>query len=290
MGSFFVLYPSQNQIFIMKSVNKSIYQSNFLEKRIFLNKKKAKYWINQLCYWLFCSTKEYIEYDFFEQKELELKAILKELLEQEEFTKEQSNQLTDDFFNSISYVYQQLLQDLKAILAFDPAAKSRSEVLIAYPGFFAITVHRIAYVLWKKNALILSRFIAEYAHSKTGIDIHPAATIGESFFIDHGTGIVIGETAVIGKNVKIYQGVTLGALTVSKDKAIEKRHPTIEDDVVIYANATILGGNTTIGKGAVIGGNVWITNSIPSQSLVYHKSEIVIKNIQAFPEAMNFSI
>ena len=170
------------------------------------------------------------------------------------------------------------------------SVKSRNEVLIAYPGFFAITVHRIAYVLWKKEVFILSRLIAEYAHSKTGIDIHPAATIGQSFFIDHGTGIVIGETAVIGKNVKIYQGVTLGALTVSKGKASEKRHPTIEDDVVIYANATILGGSTTIGKGAVIGGNVWITNSIPAQSLVFHKSEIVIKNIQTFPEAMNFSI
>ncbi|WP_309614767.1 serine O-acetyltransferase EpsC [Flavobacterium sp.] len=274
----------------MKSVNKAIYQSNFLEKRILLNKKKAKYWINELTYWLFCSNKEYIEYDFFEQKEVELKTVLKELLEQEEFSNEESTQLTEDFFSTISEVYKKLLQDLKTILAFDPAAKSRNEVLIAYPGFFAITVHRVAYVLWKKNVFILSRFIAEYAHSKTGIDIHPAATIGESFFIDHGTGIVIGETAVIGKNVKIYQGVTLGALTVSKDKASEKRHPTIEDDVVIYANATILGGNTTIGKGAVIGGNVWITNSIPAQSLVFHKSEIIIKNIQNFPEAINFSI
>lgn len=274
----------------MKSLNKAIYQSNFLERRILLNKKKAKYWINEMSYWLFCSSKEYIEYDFFEQKEIELKAVLKELLEQEEFTNEHSTRLVEDVFSTISVVYKKLLQDLTAILAFDPAAKSRNEVLIAYPGFFAITVHRIAHVLWKNEAFILARLIAEYAHSKTGIDIHPAATIGESFFIDHGTGIVIGETAIIGKNVKIYQGVTLGALTVSKDKASEKRHPTIEDDVVIYANATILGGNTTIGKGAVIGGNVWITNSIPAQSLVFHKSEITIKNIQTFPEAMNFSI
>ena len=274
----------------MKSVNKAIYQSNFLEKRILLNKEKAEYWINEIFSWLFCSNEEYVRYEFFEQKEAELKSVLVELLEQLEFSKEQSTQLTADFFDAIAEVYKELLKDLKTILDFDPAAKSRNEILIAYPGFFAITVHRIAYVLWKHNVFILSRFIAEYAHSKTGIDIHPAATIGESFFIDHGTGIVIGETAVIGKNVKIYQGVTLGALTVSKDKASERRHPTIEDDVVIYANATILGGNTTIGKGAVVGGNVWITNSIPSQSLVYNKSEIVIKNIQAFPEAMNFSI
>ena len=274
----------------MKSVNKAIYQANFLEKRILLDKKKAKYWINEISYWLFCSNKKFIEYDFFEQKEAELKTVLKELLEQEEFGKEESAQTVTDFFNTISEVYHLLQQDLKAILAFDPAAKSRNEVLLAYPGFFAMTVHRIASVLWKKGAFILSRLIAEYAHSRTGIDIHPAATIGESIFIDHGTGIVIGETAVIGKNVKIYQGVTLGALTVSKDKASEKRHPTIEDNVVIYANATILGGNTTIGKGAVIGGNVWITSSIPAQSLVFHKSEIVIKNIQTFPESMNFSI
>ena len=156
----------------MKSVNKVIYQSNFLEKRILLNKKKAKYWINEMSYWLFCSNSAYIEYEFFEQKEAELKIDLIELLEQEEFSKEQSTQLSDELFNAISDVYQQLLQDLKAILDFDPAAKSRSEVLIAYPGFFAITVHRIAYVLWKKNAIILSRLIAEYAHSKTGIDIH----------------------------------------------------------------------------------------------------------------------
>jgi len=274
----------------MKSKNKIIYQSNFLEKRIFLNKKKAKYWVNEMTNWLFCSGKEYIEYDFFEKKESELLTLLKELLEEESFSKEQANLLAQDFFSNSSIIYQKLKLDLNAILDFDPAAKSRNEVLIAYPGFFAITVHRIAHVLWNQNSTILSRLIAEYAHSKTGIDIHPAANIGESFFIDHGTGIVIGETAIIGKNVKIYQGVTLGALTVSKDKASEKRHPTIENDVVIYANATILGGNTVIGKGAVIGGNVWITNSIEAQSLVYHKSEIVIKNIKNFPEAINFSI
>ena len=274
----------------MKSVNKVIYQSNFLEKRTFLNKKKAKYWLNEMTNWLFCSSYAYIEYEFFEKKEAELQTVLTELLEEESFSKEQSNQLAEDFFSNSNLIHEQLLHDLKAILDFDPAAKSRNEVLIAYPGFFAITVHRIANVLWKQNSIILSRFIAEYAHSKTGIDIHPAASIGESFFIDHGTGVVIGETALIGKNVKIYQGVTLGALTVSKAKASEKRHPTIEEDVVIYANATILGGNTVIGKGAVIGGNVWITNSIAAHSLVFHKSEIVIKNSHTFPEAINFSI
>lgn len=272
------------------SATKSIYQTNFLEKRILMNKKKAKYWVNESFSWLFCTTKEYIEYTNFEKKETELKLLLIELLEEESFSKEQATAICNQFFETIPTVYKILLQDLNAILEFDPAAKSRNEIIIAYPGFFAISVHRIAFELWRNKSTILSRLFAEYAHSKTGIDIHPAAQIGERFFIDHGTGIVIGETAVIGKNVKIYQGVTLGALTVSKDKLNEKRHPTIEDNVIIYANATILGGKTTIGKDAIIGGNVWITNSVPAQSLVFHKSEIIVKSKQIFPEAINFSI
>lgn len=272
------------------SINKTVYQSNFLEKRIFLNKKKAKYWINEMSNWLFCSDISFSDFTFFENKETELKKILTELLLEEEFSNKKAISITADFFESINNVHKLLLDDLAAILEFDPAAKSRNEVLISYPGFYAITVHRIAFELWNYKSTILSRAFAEYAHSKTGIDIHPAATIGERFFIDHGTGIVIGETAIIGKNVKVYQGVTLGALTVSKDKSNEKRHPTIEDNVIIYANATILGGKTTIGKDSIIGGNVWITNSIPAQSLVFHKSEIVVKNKQVFPEALNFSI
>ena len=145
----------------MESVNRVIYQSNFLEKRIYLNKKKAKYWVNEMVNWLFCSSKEYIEYDFFEKKEGELQSVLKELLEEETFSKDQTNKMVSDFFNNSNLIYKQLLHDLKAILDFDPAAKSRNEVLIAYPGFFAITVHRIANVLWKQNSTILSRFIAE---------------------------------------------------------------------------------------------------------------------------------
>jgi serine O-acetyltransferase len=274
----------------MKSKNKQIYQSNFLEKKLFFSKKKIKYWINEMSEWLFCTQKEYIDYEFFEQKEVELIALLIQLLEAEQFSKEEAARITTDFFENCEKLHQVLLNDLNAIYEFDPAAKSKNEVLIAYPGFFAITVHRIAFQLWNNNAQILARLIAEHAHSKTGIDIHPAATIGDHFMIDHGTGIVIGETAIIGKHVKIYQGVTLGALTVTKEAAEEKRHPTIEDNVTIYANATILGGKTVIGKDAVIGGNVWITNSIPAKSLVYHKSEINIKNKEQFPEALNFSI
>jgi serine O-acetyltransferase len=197
---------------------------------------------------------------------------------------------TNRFFESLVAIHSDLLSDLEAILDFDPAAKSRAEVLLAYPGFFAIFVYRIANYLWVHKVNILPRVLSELAHSKTGIDIHPGANIGKRFFIDHGTGIVIGETAKIGSNVKIYQGVTLGALSVSKEKAKEKRHPTIEDDVIIYANATILGGNTTIGKGAIIGGNVWITESIPAQSLVYHKSEIIVKTKIEYNNIIDFSI
>ena len=274
----------------MKSENQSIYQINFLEKRIFINKKKSKYWTNECCNWLFCSQKEYLDFTFFETKEQELKTILSELLLEEDFSITEANSIAKQFFQNLKSTHKMLLQDLEAVFEFDPAAKSKSEILLAYPGFFAITVHRIANELWANKSFILSRFIAEYAHSKTGIDIHPAATIGERFFIDHGTGVVIGETTNIGKGVKIYQGVTLGALSVSKNEAQKKRHPTIQDNVIIYANATILGGNTIIGMESIIGGNVWITNSIPPNSMVFNKSEIIVKSKNNFPESLNFSI
>jgi len=161
--------------------------------------------------------------------------------------------------------------DVEAAFEGDPAAKSHEEVILAYPGLEAISIHRFAHELWIRNIPLLPRMMSEYIHGKTGIDIHPGATIGESFFIDHGTGVVIGETTVIGKNVKIYQGVTLGALSVRKELSHKKRHPTIEDEVTIYAGATILGGETVIGRGSVIGGNVWITESVPPYSRVYNK-------------------
>lgn len=156
------------------------------------------------------------------------------------------------------------LARLDAIAAYngDPAAKSGDEVIVSYPGLEAIIVYRIAHFLHSNGVPVIPRIMSEHVHGKTGIDIHPGATIGESFFIDHGTGVVIGETTIIGKNVKIYQGVTLGALSVKKSLQNKKRHPTIEDDVTIYANATILGGQTIIGKGSVIGGNSWITESV----------------------------
>lgn len=163
---------------------------------------------------------------------------------------------------------RQIDLDTKAAFSGDPAAKSDEEVIVSYPGLEAIIVYRLAHFLYTCGVPVIPRIMTEYVHGKTGIDIHPGASIGESFFIDHGTGVVIGETTVIGKNVKIYQGVTLGALSVKKNLQDKKRHPTIEDDVTIYANATILGGQTVIGKGAVIGGNTWLTESVPAGTTV----------------------
>jgi serine O-acetyltransferase len=159
-------------------------------------------------------------------------------------------------------------------LSGDPAAGSLDEVVISYPGFFAICLYRFAHEFYQMGVPILPRVLTEYGHQITGVDIHPGATIGSHFCIDHGTGIVIGETTIIGENVKIYQGVTLGAMSISVDVKGKKRHPTIEDNVVIYSNATILGGETIIGRNSVIGGNVWLTESVPADSRVYHKSEI----------------
>lgn len=201
-----------------------------------------------------------------------------------------SQAITNNFFEALPAIYAALLKDAAAVLEFDPAAKSIEEVLVAYPGFYATAVYRFSHQLFEQGVQILPRIFSEYAHSKTGIDIHPGATIGQSFFIDHGTGIVIGETAHIGNYVKIYQGVTLGALSVSKGLAQLKRHPSIEDNVVIYSGATILGGETVIGHDSVIGGNVWLTNTVLPFSIVYHKSEISIRDKNPLPEALNFVI
>jgi serine O-acetyltransferase len=176
------------------------------------------------------------------------------------------------FLESIPKMRNVLATDVRAAYEGDPAAKTYDEIVFSYPGIFAIMVYRIAHQLFIQQIPLLPRIMTEYAHSITGIDIHPGAQIGESFFIDHGTGVVIGETTVIGKNVRLYQGVTLGALSLPRDAGERlkgaKRHPTIEDDVIIYAGATILGGECVIGTRAVIGGNVWITKSVPPDTKV----------------------
>jgi len=161
-----------------------------------------------------------------------------------------------------------LLKDVDALFEGDPAAKSRSEIILAYPGLAAISVYRIANILYREGVPLIPRMMMEHIHHETGIDIHPGASIAERFFIDHGTGIVIGETTVIGQRVKIYHGVTLGAFSVAKETADTKRHPTIEDDVTIYSGATILGGETIVGRGSVVGANVWLTHSVPEYSKV----------------------
>jgi serine O-acetyltransferase len=186
-------------------------------------------------------------------------------------------QVAEDFFTQLPDIFELFLLDAKAIAENDPAAVGIEEVIAVYPGFMAICAYRIAHLLAQCQVPLLPRMITEYAHGATGIDIHPNAVIGHSFFIDHGTGVVIGETAQIGDHVMIYQGVTLGASHVAKSLASVKRHPTIENHVVIYANATILGGNTCIGEGSVIGGNAWVTQSVPAHSQVYHQSKVAIK-------------
>jgi serine O-acetyltransferase len=186
-----------------------------------------------------------------------------------------SQELTNAFFKKIPQIREYLDTDLQAILDGDPAASSKDEIVFAYPGFFAITVFRLAHELFLLKVPMIPRIMTEHAHSLTGIDIHPGATVGKYFFIDHGTGIVIGETTVIGEHVKLYQGVTLGALSTRGGQKLKgvRRHPTIGDNVTIYAGASVLGGESVIGKDCVIGSNVFITSSIPEGTSVSVKSQ-----------------
>lgn len=198
--------------------------------------------------------------------------------------------IVKQFMQTLPDLHDKLWLDAEAITSGDPAAESVDEVILAYPGFSAIAIYRIAHEFYVMHVPIFSRLVTEYAHQITGIDIHPGAQIGTSFAIDHGTGIVIGESAIIGKDVKIYQGVTLGALSVDKKLAKSKRHPTIEDGVVIYAQAIILGGETIIGHHSVIGGNVWLTTSVPPFSSVYQESKVTVRPKEMTGAPIDFSI
>ncbi len=268
-----------------------LFQRNWKTHQTFPDKQLAESFIDDLFNFLFGSyekkfnSAEKLAVEYAELRHT-FSAILFELIKDETIVKEH----TASFFDKLSAIYEALLKDAQAVLEFDPAAQSIEEVLVAYPGFYATAIYRLSNQLYRQQIKTLPRLFAEYAHSKTGIDIHPGATIGDSFAIDHGTGIVIGETAIIGARVKIYQGVTLGALNVAKELASTKRHPTIEDDVIIYSGATILGGETVIGAGSIIGGNIWLTHSVAPNSVVYHKSEIKIKDKDPFPEPLNFVI
>lgn len=203
--------------------------------------------------------------------------------------RKESEDLSIQIMQELPRIREMVNKDVEAAFVGDPAAKSREEIILAYPGVEAIAIHRVAHEIWNRGIPLLPRMMSEIIHGKTGIDIHPGAKIGEYFFIDHATGIVIGETTEIGRHVKIYQGVTLGALSVAKDEANLKRHPSIEDRVTIYAGATILGGKTVIGADSIIGGNVWLTSSVPAGSKIYNRpADYVVKN--SFTEVIDFQI
>lgn len=237
-------------------------------------------WVNQVLSLLFpqrsLQTFHSLQHltDHAEALELELKSILAATRACSECN---NHEVARQFFEGLENLHQVLSTDVEAALEGDPASVNEFEIIRAYPGFLAVGYYRIAHSLLMLDVPLLPRILTEIAHARTGIDIHPGAKIGHHFFIDHGTGVVIGETAIIGHHVKLYQGVTLGALSVDKSLAGTKRHPTVEDHVVIYSNATILGGNTTIGANSVIGGNVWLTRSVEPFSTVYHRAEISVE-------------
>ncbi len=218
--------------------------------------------------------------------ERDLKRRLQPLLKD---TKLSATDTARTFLNALPAIHDKLWMDAEAIYRGDPAAESIDEVILAYPGFTAIAVYRFAHVFYEHTVPIFPRLLTEYAHQTTGIDIHPGAQIGNSFAIDHGTGIVIGESTIIGDHVKLYQGVTLGALSVDKALAKSKRHPTIEDNVVIYAQAVILGGETVVGHDSVVGGNVWLTESVPPYSFVQQESKVSIRRKTDKEGAVNHS-
>ena len=284
----------QSELYVQRTDERAfinaVFKRNTTCFRGFPDKQIAEDFIDELFFFLFGTHEKKLGEEKLVEQYESLKntfsALLYELIKSEEKVK----QHTFSLFEAIPGIYKSLLLDAEAILKFDPAAQSIEEVLVAYPGFYATAIYRISHQLHMQGIKTLPRILSEYAHSKTGIDIHPGAEIGESFFIDHGTGIVIGETSIIGNNVKVYQGVTLGALNVAKSAASTKRHPTIEDHVIIYSGATILGGDTVIGHDCIIGGNVWLTYSVPPFSVVYHKSEIQVRDKNPLPEALNFVI
>jgi serine O-acetyltransferase len=233
-------------------------------------------WLNELVQLLFPTNQlpRKTSYNgLLKKSQIELENILLSYLDPQKINIEEK---VDSFYTSLETIYKNLRRDANKIYEFDPAATSINEVIVSYPGFYAITVYRIAHQLVQLDIPILPRILSEFAHRNTGTDIHPAAVIGVPFMIDHSTGIVIGGTSIIGNNVSIYQGVTLGALQVAKELAEVKRHPTVEDNVVIYARTTILGGKTTIGKNSVIGGSVFLTKSVAPYSQVFNTHQLRI--------------
>ena len=259
----------------------------------FQMKKETQAFVDNLLAVLF---PHFCKEGFFTKEEIESRLVLLErdlkrlLIPIMKDTSLNLDEVAVKFMHTLPAIHDKLWLDADAITSGDPAAESVDEVILAYPGFTAIAFYRLAHEFYLLSVPIFPRLITEYAHQMTGIDIHPGAQIGSSFAIDHGTGIVIGESSIIGNNVKMYQGVTLGALSVDKKYAKSKRHPTIEDDVVIYAQAIILGGETTIGRHSVIGGNVWLTASVPPFSSVYQESKVTVRPKEMTGSSIDFSI
>lgn len=266
-------------------------QDGYANRKYDLDKKKIENFIDDFFRFVFflelqrCASELEMEKRLHQFKN-EFTEILHSVFDDENKAKESA----EYFFRKFPEIYKTLEKDAEFALKNDPAATSVEEITFSYPGFYAVAIYRLAHELQLKKIPVIPRIWTELAHSKTGIDIHPGANIGSPFFIDHGTGIVIGETSDIGSSVILYQGVTLGALSVSKDIANTKRHPTIENNVVIYANATVLGGETRIGENSIIGGNVWITESLPKNSVVFHKGKVTVRNKFPGDEPINYFI
>ncbi len=261
----------------------TLFENRYKNSKVYFNTKKIHQFGKSFLELLYpqLSNEHFKSYSEIENRLRFLKIQLCEILTNIELKRKNyivnKERICKKFLQTMPEIQELIDLDAKAIYKGDPAAVSVDEVITCYPGFKAIAIYRIAHQFYTLKIPILPRILSEYAHQITGIDIHPGAQIGRHFFIDHGTGVVIGETCNIGENVKIYQGVTLGALSVAKSNRNKKRHPTIEDGAVIYSNATVLGGDTIIGKNAIIGGNTWVTKSVPANSIVYNKNEIKLR-------------
>jgi len=256
-----------------EEIKKQLYKSQ-VENTSLLNTKEIARWFKKTLALVLpeYANKSHLDLESFTSQIRALESELEYFINVNRHFEAVTSDLVANFFNQLVEIKEKLDLDAKAIFEGDPAAQSPEEVRYAYPSLYAIAAYRIAHELHNLGIRNIPRIITEHAHGKTGIDIHPAAKIGSSFFIDHGTGVVIGETTIIGEHVKIYQGVTLGALSVTKTINKTKRHPTIGNHVIIYSGATILGGKTTVGDNSIIGGNVWLVKSVPAGSKVYYES------------------
>lgn len=248
---------------LLENIRKILFPGYFVQKK--LTGDSVKYYVGDLL--------EEIQYNLTKQVKKSLKYVSENQLSDED-ARQKAADITEQFLKRIPAIREMLAKDVQAAYDGDPAAFNTDEVIFSYPGVFAISVNRIAHELFLLGVPMIPRIMTEYAHNLTGIDIHPGATIGEYFFIDHGTGVVVGETTTIGNNVKIYQGVTLGALSTRGGQSLRnsKRHPTLKDNVTVYSGASILGGETVIGEGAVIGSNAFITSSVPDHTRVSIKN------------------